>query len=180
MRMILALLLAIVWAGPAIAEKFTPINCETARDDQTCMACNIYHEARGEVDAGQIMVALVTSYRTHDRRWPDSICEVTWQRRWVERDNFQGYVAQFSWTWDGESDMVHEEQAWDTAWNIAGLVLEAHNSRDWQIRIDGIYCDPLWYHNPTVSPRWATRLYEVGRVGDHIFYCDPDMVADSN
>lgn len=162
----------LVIGSPAWA--FTPVDCEQARDDRTCVACNIYHESRGEIIPGQMLVALVNINRVFDDRFPESICEVTWQRRWV--DNY-GYVAQFSWTWDGKSDKTSEPNAWKLAWDMAGLVIESMHDRNYRISSPKLKCDPLWYHNQNVSPAWAKKLMNAGTIGNHTFYCDPEKLV---
>ena len=58
----------------------------------SCMAANIYHEARGESDRGMAFAAGVTLNRVASKRYPDTICGVVLQRK------------QFSWTHDGKID----------------------------------------------------------------------------
>jgi spore germination cell wall hydrolase CwlJ-like protein len=52
----------------------------------TCLAQNIYFEARGESRVGQLAVAHVTMNRTRSVRYPNSVCAVVYQK------------YQFSWT----------------------------------------------------------------------------------
>lgn len=54
--------------------------------DISCLVTNIYHEARGEADAGQLAVALVTLARAQDKRFANSVCGVIYQKN------------QYSWT----------------------------------------------------------------------------------
>ena len=42
----------------------------------TCLAQNIYFEARDQPTIGQRAVAEVVLNRVHDQRWPDTVCEV--------------------------------------------------------------------------------------------------------
>ena len=51
-----------------------------------CLALNMFFEARDQDFEGMMMVADVTIERVEDKRFPDSICGVVWQRK------------QFSWT----------------------------------------------------------------------------------
>ena len=57
-----------------------------------CLIQNGYHEARGESLLGIVAVTEVVLNRVDDNRWPDTVCEVVWQKN------------QFSWTTDGISD----------------------------------------------------------------------------
>lgn len=115
-----------------------------------CLAMNIYHEARGEPIVGQIAVAQVTVNRTHHDYFPDTVCEVVWQ------DN------QFSWTNDGRSDRIRDEEAYNVALNIAEWVLMGREE------------DPtngaLFYHADHVNPFWTRSVDEETKIGDHVFY----------
>ena len=51
----------------------------------TCLATNIYFEARSEDRVGQYAVAEVTLNRVASPDYPDDVCEVVWQDK------------QFSW-----------------------------------------------------------------------------------
>lgn len=75
-------------SAPTISKSIKDLinpDCDKLRKDNlTCLACNIYHEARGETDAGQIMVAKVTMNRVeHSHK---NVCEIVWADK------------QFSWT----------------------------------------------------------------------------------
>ena len=116
----------------------------------TCLALNIYHEARGEPIEGQIAVAQVTLNRVASSAYPDTECDVVWQKH------------QFSWTSDGRSDTPRERGAW-----VQAIVVAA------QIK-SGIAPDvvggALHYHADYARPRWARAYVEVARIGRHVFY----------
>src|ERR1051325_5973846 len=66
------------------------------RQNVRCLALNVYFEARGEPEAGQYAVAEVTMNRVASPSYPDTVCEVVYQKNW---DTIRGrYVAAFSWT----------------------------------------------------------------------------------
>ena len=44
-----------------------------------CLALNVYHEARDQPVYGMQAVAEVVLNRVHDRRFPDTVCEVVKQ-----------------------------------------------------------------------------------------------------
>lgn len=44
-----------------------------------CLALAVYYEARGESERGQRAVASVVMNRVHDKRFPDTACEVVFQ-----------------------------------------------------------------------------------------------------
>jgi N-acetylmuramoyl-L-alanine amidase len=116
----------------------------------TCLALNLYHEARGEGPEGMAAVAVVTLNRVQHPDWPDTICEVVHQ------------PAQFSWTRHGDPP-VTEDEAWQTARHIAAdAVLGELDSP-----LDG---HVLFFHAATVRPTWAEAFEPVGRIGNHVFY----------
>ena len=75
-----------------------------------CMALNIYHEARGEHVSGQFAVAHTTLNRVKDERFPNNVCEVVKQSKFM-REDFPELPAinqcQFSWYCDGKPDKVY-------------------------------------------------------------------------
>lgn len=121
----------------------------------TALACNIFHEARGESMAGKIGVAFVTLNRVESHRFPDSIVKVVYQHR------------QFSWHTDGLSDRVKDLPAWKDAMHIASWVLGASDK-------DYSYVDvtegSLFYHSTKVKPLWADNDNVIVRIDNHLFY----------
>lgn len=112
-----------------------------------CLAMNIYFEARGESLLGQELVAETTINRMHDRRWPNTICDVVHE------------PYQFSWT--AQPYDIKDWKAFSTAILIANRVL---NNKQHNLCIDH-------YHNFTVTPVWSKGM-KIDRIeGNHIFYC---------
>ncbi|WP_448207027.1 cell wall hydrolase [Azospirillum sp. sgz302134] len=161
----LALLGAVQVSGAAAGD----LDCAAHRQDElTCLACNIYHEARDQPDAGQIAVAMVTLNRLRTADFPKSICEVVWEKG---RDYRTGRtVAQFSWTLDDRPDVVTEKAAWERAKGIAVRALATLRPN-----APGLP-DPsggaLYFHADYVTPDWSgdPGLRLVTRIGNHLFY----------
>ena len=76
-----------------------------------CLALNVYFEARSEPINAQFAVAEVTMNRVNSDAYPDTVCEVVWQRK------------QFSWTHDGKSDNPKDGHAWRVALAVAKSTL---------------------------------------------------------
>jgi len=123
----------------------------------TCIALNVYHEARSEPMAGQYAVAHVVLNRVAHESFPDDACKVV----------YQGYSkgkhkCQFSWYCDGKSDTPREK----THWLYAQVV--AHNV------IRGFHKDntegATHYHANYVSPWWNKHYDKTVTHGSHIFY----------
>ena len=125
----------------------------------TCLALNIYHEARGEPTAGQNAVAEVTLNRVASPRYPNTICEVVYQKGWdrIRRRD----VGAFSWT---EFDVKPKLKK--TEWLRAIAVAEAVYYQRQKPEVDGA----LFYHARSIKPSWARKKTPVARIGRHIFY----------
>lgn len=116
----------------------------------TCLAMNIYHEARGESIDGQIAVAQVTMNRAAHKSWPETICKVVYQKK------------QFSWTHTIKDTTPYDNDSWETAKTIARSVYEGKE--------DNLVDGAVFYHADYVSPYWAKSYTKVGKIGTHIFY----------
>lgn len=118
--------------------------------DVTCLAENIYHEARGESVKGQVAVAQVTINRMlHDKQFKTSICGVVYER------------AQFSWTLD-KRKKIKDSPAWRYTLALAQSVLDGYT------RIPNF--NALYYHTHAVNPRWNRNKQIVAKIGSHVFY----------
>ena len=125
----------------------------------TCLALNVYYEARGEPDAGQLAVAKVTLNRVASPRYPNTICEVVYQKKWdrIRRR----YVSAFSWTeFDVKPSVKNRE--WQQALRIAETIV----SQDHLPELDGA----LFYHAKSIRPSWARQKKPIAHIGRHVFY----------
>jgi spore germination cell wall hydrolase CwlJ-like protein len=120
----------------------------------TCLATNIYFEARSEDRVGQYAVAEVTLNRVASPDYPDDVCEVVWQDK------------QFSWTHDGKSDKPTDAEAWSQALSIAANAIDDYEIEDMRIFRQTV----LYYHAKSVTPYWSKEMRQVGVIGSHIFY----------
>jgi spore germination cell wall hydrolase CwlJ-like protein len=115
----------------------------------TCLALNVYFEARNQPTDGQYLIAEVTMNRVNDDRYPDNVCDVVWQGK------------QFSWTHDGKPDTPKNRDAWLKAQIIAYSVI---------LYGCEICTEATHYHTINVKPYWSRKLTKLGMYGDHIFY----------
>lgn len=137
-------------------------DCNKARRDEiSCLACNIYFEARGELMRGQTKVASVTMRRLVSPAYPRTVCGVVWQ------------PYQFSWTHDGKTDKVYDGDAWARALFLAGTMVSDYRSgsktrsyADTGKGMNGV----LWYHSKKVKPKWSRKMRRYSTDGEHIFY----------
>jgi spore germination cell wall hydrolase CwlJ-like protein len=127
--------------------------------DLTCLAENIYYEARGEPLAGQYAVAEVTLNRVAAPQFPKTICAVVHQKSWdrIRRR----YVGAFSWT-ELEDRRRPRGRSWQRALTVATAVYDKEVTPG----VDGA----LFYHASYVEPSWAETKQQVAQIGTHIFY----------
>jgi N-acetylmuramoyl-L-alanine amidase len=122
-------------------------------DEIKVLALNIYHEARGEGPDGMQMVGEVTLNRVEHSRYPDTVCDVVYQRR------------QFSWTHTRKDHTPHETEVWEEALEIAeGLLSD---------EIEKFNNGATHFLNPkrvNRVPSWVNKFEYVGRIGNHDFY----------
>ena len=138
---------------------FGAVDGKTANHDLTCLALNIYHEARGEPEKGKRAVAKVTLNRVRSKRFPNTICEAVYEQRWDKRR--RRYVGAFAWT---EFDALPppKSKQWKKAWKAAETVYLNPES----VQLKGA----LFYHATRIKPRWAKQKKRIKRIGRHIFY----------
>ncbi len=135
-------------------------------DEITCLAQNIYFEARSEPVAGMLAVGHVVLNRVASERFPETICKVVRQGGEQRR-----HRCQFSWWCDGRSDKPHNKVAWDAARLIAWFIYNGQTE------------DPtggaLWYHADYVNPYWREAFVAGPQIGRHIFYLNAESSSSS-
>ena len=131
---------------------------ESVEKNLSCLAINIYKEAANEPFEGKVAVAQVTLNRTKNPNFPDTICDVVYQK-----NTFMGkVVCQFSWYCDGTyKGRVVNKQAYDESYKVAKMVyLE-------DFKLESVK-NALYYHADYVNPNWGKK--KVTKIGAHIFY----------
>ena len=125
---------------------------ELSKGELFWLTQNIYWESRDQPESGQIKVAIVTINRMKESSWPMSIKGVVTQ------------PDQFSWYWDGKSDIPKNKKAWKECKKVAEVIANV-----WQY-LSPQYKRIFWFHRYDVD--WAYKEYYVvlELAGDHIFY----------
>lgn len=158
-------------------------DCDKAPDNAiTCLACNIYHEARGENLPGMWLVALATQNRVNGNLYPakhistgpkikkegyeDQFCQVVYEQR---KDKKRGvWTPMFSWTRDGKNDYVYNPGKWYDAQEIATKMLASHlGTGPTVVDITG---DCQWYHTTDMVPYWNGDYFPTVIIGNHQCY----------
>lgn len=129
----------------------------------TCLAKNIYFEARNQSAQGQLAVAMVTLNRMENKRWPSTVCGVVKQAR-KRNGRVVRNACQFSWFCDGRSDRPRNIAAYNNALELAKRVLFEQET------LPQYLASATHYHTNYVKPSWSYKLQQVATVGDHIFY----------
>jgi len=159
-RLIITTFVALCFSQTAAAYDVT--------DNVTCLALNIYHEARNQPVVGQVAVGQVTLNRVNDSRFPDNICEVVMQgphkKSWKDKTKMIPVrnLCQFSWYCDGKSDTIRDIKTYRKIYRLAIILIA-----EWSIDItDGA----THYHADYVTPEWAKTKTRTAKIEDHIFY----------
>jgi spore germination cell wall hydrolase CwlJ-like protein len=136
----------------------TPLQTNV-QHDINCLAENVYYEARGEPEAGQIAVADVTVNRSEADGFPKTVCGVVHEKK--ERNK-----CQFSWVcWRQRPAIDKNSQQWAKAQDIATTVLLFRSGKDTMVKQSALY-----YHADYVHPVWAKKMKFIKKIGGHVFY----------
>lgn len=134
------------------SESYVPTN-----QDIECLAMNMYFEARGEGTTGKLAVATVTLNRAAHPKFPNSICEVVYQKTKVKEKT----VCQFSWYCNPAARLNTSSKQYKASIVLA-IRLFTENLHITELK------DALYFHNEQVSPNW--NLPKVATIGNHTFY----------
>lgn len=151
--LLLLFVLMLIWSVQSVAG----FDCDKNRtDEMTCLACNIYHEARNQPVKGQIAVGFVTLNRVESSKFPENFCKVVWQK------------YQFSWTIDGKHDRIYEKNAWRKATTISEIIYESYLIND---KILDFTKGSVYYHAYYIEePYWVRSIEYIITIDSHIFY----------
>lgn len=132
-----------------------------AREEEArrCLALNIYHEARGELIAGQIAVGHNVLNRVRSPVYPDSVCAVVYQP-W-----------QYSWTMVPKLRAVQYAQIKGSRSDIIARGVLAGKWADITNGSTHYFASRL--HKEKRAPNWYKKMVPVGKIGAHEFYRDP-------
>lgn len=126
-------------------------------DQRYCLQQNLYFEARNISDLSMEAIAWVTLNRVDSTRYPDTICDVVWQRK------------QFSWTHDGKADTPSDNVLEQRAWERAGVAAE-NVLNDYVRDVESPVGTADHYHADYVRPVWRHQLNRVAKIDNHIYY----------
>lgn len=128
----------------------------TGGDQWRCLAEALYFEARGESVRGLFAVGEVIMNRVDNARFPNTLCGV------INQGTGRQFACQFTYTCDGNAEVIHEPAAWARVGKVARLLIDGAP----RTLTDGA----THYHTKAVSPRWARVYPRVATIGSHHFY----------
>jgi len=164
-------LMGIVTADPSLPME-KPKLVGVSPIQATCLAENVYFEARNQGTAGWSAVISVTLNRVKDKRFPNTVCEVVKQgptrESWKKNGIYYPikHRCQFSWYCDGKADKIHkkDKRIYKEIYNLAYVSLIKG------ITILDITDGATHYHADYVFPAWRKSKTKTVEIGDHIFY----------
>ena len=159
-------------------------------DAVTCLAENIYFEARAESYSGKAAVGNVTRNRVESNSFPNTYCEVvqqgpvreSWKTKQTPDKNDAVYYpikhkCHFSWYCDGEKDIIwanYEKtgqtiemnaKAWTDSVQLAIMIAGAT-----ELQVKDNTSGALYYYNHNlVTPYWVDHFDYIGVLGNHTF-----------
>lgn len=124
-------------------------------DEQwNCLRTALYFEARGEGVKGQFAVAEVILNRVDSSAYPNSICGVV-------KQGGKG-SCQFSYTCDGNRDVMANPAASDLAGRIARVMMDGAPR--------ALTAGATHFHTRAVNPTWSRSFAKTASIGAHLFY----------
>jgi spore germination cell wall hydrolase CwlJ-like protein len=156
MRMGLKIITILFCLSPATAL------AQDAAVEGRCLAEALYFEARNQGWRGQLAVGVIILNRVDHPKYPNTVCEVIRQGRYWQGNPVKD-ACQFSFWCDQKHERPQEQAAWDTAKEIAQLLLMRN------IEIAGLE-GATHYHATSVTPGWSKVLERRQKIGDHVFY----------
>ena len=130
-----------------------------------CLSEALYFEARGETTKGLFAVGEVILNRVDSAAYPDTVCGV------INQGTGRKYACQFTYTCDGQPEVINEQAAWQRVGKVARLLIDGAPRE----LTDGA----THYHTTAVSPSWARRFPRVAQYGVHLFYRQPTRTASN-
>lgn len=122
----------------------------------TCLATNMYHEAKGEGDIGWLAVGMVTMNRMQSKRYPNTVCKVVYQNN--------GKVYQFSWAGTKKKLTKPKKDLYNEIKELA-LLIYVHYEKLYDVTDNA-----LFFHADYVDPYWNKSMKKTTKIGRHIFY----------
>lgn len=119
-----------------------------------CLTINAYHEARSENDKAVLGVNSVVLNRVKDKRFPNTICDVVFQKH------------QFSWVDDNKTDKVFNYKAYSRLRRLTEYTLTHQNKVRKLTNYSNHYVKNSWVDRTYWAKVYAFNM----KLGEHSFY----------
>lgn len=149
--------------GAYSQERLMSMPAAKGGQEWSCLTEALYFEARGETLQGIFGVAEVILNRVDDPRYPSSVCGV------IRQGTGERYRCQFTYTCDGQPEVMNENRARDLVGKVARIMLDGAPRQ--------LTGGATHYHTKSVKPRWAGVFPRTATIGYHHFYKQPDRYA---
>lgn len=151
---------------------------KTEKNEQLCLALNIYHEARGSTTKDKMAVGLVTLNRTKLDSYPATVCDVVFQHVVSNKTTQNKYggakikkISQFSWVSKNIKDYYpREKDEWTEAQRFSAfLYTHKNNFIDFTKGATHFYAPVLMRKINGGPPSWAKKGINKQQIGSHVF-----------
>ena len=135
---------------------YRPYNKLLDKKQLKCLTDNVYFEAGNEAEEAKIAVALVTLNRLNHEYFPDTICDVVYQRtKWT---------CQFTWVCT-KSKKINYWSTYNESKKIAEYVI-----MNYEIIVDNTKGATFFHHKRLHNPFSRIGVQRTASIGKHIFY----------
>lgn len=148
------------------AEFLRSFPVQSGNESWRCLTEALYFEARGESVKGIFAVGEVILNRVSNPLYPNDICGVIYQ------GTGKRYQCQFTYSCDGQKEVVTEPRSWKKIGKIARLLLDGTAPRD-------LTNGATHYHTKAVRPRWSRVFPRTATIGFHHFYREAPRYASN-
>jgi hypothetical protein len=131
-----------------------------------CLTEALYFEARGETVKGIFAVGEVILNRVDRPDYPNSVCGVVYQ------GTGKRYQCQFTYSCDGQAEVVNDKRAWARVGKAARLLMKGAAPRN-------LTGGATHYHTKAVNPRWSKVFPRTATIGYHYFYRQAERYASN-
>ena len=134
-------------------------------NELACLSEAVYFEARSESFLAQLAVANVVIERVKSRSYPNTICDVVHQGKYINGKPIRN-KCQFSYWCDGKPEKFNDMEALYKSMEVASMVFQGIVLKQTM--------GATHYHASYVRPFWSlsSRFKLLEQVGTHLFYID--------
>jgi len=138
-------------------------------NELACLSEAVYFEARSESFLAQLAVANVVIERVKSRSYPNTICDVVHQGKYINGKPIRN-KCQFSYWCDGKPERIKNVKAYKESVDAASLAM------------NGVQVEPTLgathYHANYVSPKWSrsSTFIFLSSLDKHMFYIDSRLL----